>query len=130
MNEQRTVKLKKDDLLTKIKQNKADHVEAYNDASKTWAEDMKKMSTALAKDPTNEKTLEELSIVWRSKPKSYEEEYDLAIAQMEMEIRTEIDLSLQEFNQLVCDKWSWMNHFASNVYSSASLTTVKAKRGK
>lgn len=35
MNEQRTVKLKKDDLLTRIKQNKDDHVEAYNDASKT-----------------------------------------------------------------------------------------------
>jgi hypothetical protein len=126
----RTVKLKKDDLLSKLKQNKADHVEAFEEASKKWADDMKQASINIARTPTDEDALEKLSSVWRSKPKSYEEEYDLAIAQMDMEIRTEIELSLHEFNQLVCDKWSWMTHFASNVYSSASMTSVKSKRGK
>ena len=75
----RTVKLKKDDLLSKLKQNKADHVEAYEEASKTWADDMKQASINIARTPTDEDALERLSSVWRSKPKSYEEEYDLPL---------------------------------------------------
>jgi len=124
---ERTLKIKKDELLAKLKQNKEYHVEAFEEASKKWADDMKQASIDIAKTPTDEDALEKLSSVWRAKPKSYEEEYDLAIAQMDMEIRTEIELSIHEFNQLVCDKWSWMAHFTSNVYSASTLALKKKK---
>ena len=128
MQNERTVRVKKDELLTTLHKNRADHVEAFTEASKKWSEDMENISKDLVSNPTDENTLAQLQRIWNQKPKSYAEEYDLAIAQMDMEIRTELELSLHEFNQLVSDKWAWMHHFAANDYSSASLTAVKAKR--
>ena len=125
---ERTVRMKKTDLLAKLQENLKDHKQAFEEASKEWALDMAKASKDLTVDPVDEARLQKLSSVWRSKPVSYETSYETAIMQMNMEIREEIELSLHEFNQLVCDEWDWMRQFVSNSYSCNSLRSVKSAK--
>lgn len=126
-SEARVIRLKKDKLLEKLNENKKTHKEAYEDASKQWAADMAVASVNLQANPTDDELMHQLSKTYGSKPQEYLEEYDMAIMQMEMEVRTEIELGQAEFNQLVCDKWTWSRSFGSNVYTSASLTKVKGR---
>lgn len=118
---QRTVQIKKSELLKTLLENKKSHLEAFDEASKEWASDMESAVTALSKNPTDETLISSLTRKAASKPVEYSEHYDSAIKQMEMEQRDMIELDLTEFNQLCCDEWSWSRNFASNVYTSATI---------
>ena len=128
MNTQRTVKVSKVTLLARIKQNLTDHVAAFEAASKTWAADVGLAASRLNAAPLNEGAMAKLQHVYHSKPRSFQESYENAIEQLNFEVRDELELSLQEFNQLACDKWDWANQFMSNSYSSEALNFVKASR--
>lgn len=118
---QRTVQVKKEELLKALLENKKTHAEAYEEAAKKWASDMTAAAEALSKDPTQDKLIAELTACYRNKPVEYISDYDNAIKQMEMEQRDLIELEQSEFNQLVCDHWDWSRNFAANVYTSASI---------
>lgn len=104
----RTVKVKKSNLLETLQKNKADHVEAFALAYADWVKDMTAAVSNLNASPLNEELLKKVITVSQNKPKTYVDSYVSAIKQMEMEIRDEIDLELEEFDQLVCDQWDWM----------------------
>lgn len=118
---QRTIQVKKDELLKALIENKKSHAEAYDEAAAKWAIDMANAATSLGANPTNDKLIAELTACYRAKPAEYISDYDNAIKQMEMEQRDLIELEQSEFNQLVCDQWDWSRNFASNVYTSATI---------
>ncbi len=47
-------------------------------------------------------------------PKNYLKDYDLALKMLDLEIKTEIVLTSEEFSQLVNDDWVWKNTFSAS----------------
>lgn len=119
---QRNVQVSKRHLLEKLIENKAKHVETYTEAVEGWTKDIQASAAAVKDAPFDDDLF---TVFYRkrvAKPVSYEEQYDTAIMQMEMEIREVLELDLTEFQQLVCDNWTWSRNFASNEYTSPILS--------
>ena len=123
---QRTVQLSKTKLIEKLIANRAKHIETFVEATEEWGKDVEAAVVALKADPFNDDVFNVFYKKRAAKPVSYEDQYDTAIAQMDMEIREVLELDLTEFQQLVCDDWNWSANFASNVYTSPILS----KKGK
>jgi len=107
----KSVKVKKVELLTIVKENRLKHEVEYVDsmhefktaAVKTLQDQIKKVE----EDPN------EISI-HIPVPISYVKDYDKAIRMLELSVDNEIILDSTEFNQLVQDEWHWKNDFLSN----------------
>ena len=125
MAEQRTVKVSKAALITTLQANRAKHITTYDEAKKDWEEELKVAVAALAADPLNEELYNKVCSVRHQEPESYLKEYDRALLEMDMEIRTEIELTLPEFAQLCNDEWNWSRQFLSNSYTTKALRKAR-----
>lgn len=118
---ERTIQIEKSGLKKRLEENRREHVKIYKDALKQWEKDMKKAVVAFSKDPLNEDLLRAVNKVSNEKPESYEDEYEKAIEQMKFELRSEVELSISEFDKLVNDDWSFKQSLMRNVYSASSI---------
>jgi len=125
MAEQRTVKVLKTALIATLEANRAAHINTYNEAKKEWEEELKVAVSTLAADPLNEELYQKVCRVRQQEPESYLKEYNRALLEMSMEIRTEIELTLPEFAQLCNDEWNWSRQFLSNSYTTKALSKVR-----
>lgn len=125
MTELRTVKIAKSNLVARLEANKATHITTYDEAKKEWEEELKVAVVALAADPLNEELFNKVCSVRNQEPESYLKDYDRALLEMSMEIRTEIELTLGEFNQLCNDEWNWSRQFLSNSYTTKALRKAR-----
>ena len=102
------MKVRGDDLLTKIEENRIQHIAEYKEAEEGyWAELQEKHEEALAAV----KEREEPDRVYVPKPQSHEEDYDRAIMMLQMTSSDEILLDEQRFSQWVLDEWDWTHDF-------------------
>lgn len=125
MSEQRTVRIAKSTLVTKLEANKAAHISTLTEAKKEWEEELKTAVAAYAAEPLNEELFNKVCSVRHQEPESYLKDYDRALLEMSVEIRTEIELTLGEFNQLVNDEWGWSRSFTSNAYATKALRKAR-----
>jgi hypothetical protein len=108
----KTVKINRDELLKKVKENRAKHEEAYNQAQTVFREE------AVAKLASMLKTAKaggEIELyVGLTRPEEHLKDYDQVITMLEMSVDEVIELENSLFAQYVMDKWSWARAFATN----------------
>jgi hypothetical protein len=111
-NAMRSVKMKKDELLMIVRQNKIKHIAEYDEAVndyKTLTVKITKENAKLANTGDLEKIKEIKGIP--SAPRSYESDYNRAARMLELSVEDVIELEDDVFNQLVLDEWSWKQSF-------------------
>ncbi len=104
------IKVRKDELLAKLKTNLDAHVSEFTIAHAAWVEE-----TILA-HKSRIKSLRETgtnvgAVGFGTEPTSQAKSYERAIAMLEMSVDNEIVLSMHEFDQYVLDNWTWTQQF-------------------
>ena len=99
------IKVKKQELLEKVEENRRTHEEQVTLATKRY------------RDAAIKQLLERYQQVMDGgkvdlrfdldEPQSHLDDYDTAIAMLKMSIPDEIDLEEHEFRELVLDQWTW-----------------------
>lgn len=121
------VKLLKTSLLDKIKQNKEKHSELVKESKAGYlveAEKHLKDRLKRIKDGECVSLNTNLAV-----PKDYTSEYDSCIQMFEMHQEEMVELSIQDFNKLVNDRWDWANDFFNtNARYSSSVAAMSNSR--
>lgn len=113
----RTILLKKEDLIAKIKENKENHIKEYNDAVVAYKEEALRQ-LAVQTSKVREGALDaKLELVT---PVNNEENYDKIIEMFEWDVRDEVELSQDEFLEYVQDETQFARDakFSNTFYSS------------
>jgi hypothetical protein len=98
----RKIKVNKWQLVTKIKENKANHIKEYEQALKDYKEEAQKQLDEQAKRLAEGKTDLKLQLV---SPLNKTEDYDKLIAMFEVwEVEEFVELSQGEFNEYIMDE--------------------------
>ena len=111
-----TVKIKRSELLAKVKANREIHEKDYTDAVKVYREasiiKMRHMLDAAEKGRPIQKSTELIEPVTKLT------EYDRAIMMLEMSVDDDINLTSREFDCYVMDNWDWkqMAFLANSAY--------------
>jgi len=103
------IKVRKQELLEKIKYNREEHIKEYNLAHTEWVN----TTINFYQEQINSlnSTRKQLNKIPGYEPVSHEKDYDRAIAMLEMCVEEEILLQAQEFNRYVLDEWDWTQTF-------------------
>jgi len=115
----REVKVKRQELLTKVQANRALHVREYQEACAGYKEKaiarIDEIAAELRDKIANLKAGKVIELVavrfGLDAPRSYEKSYDQTIAMLEMSVDDEITLTDHEFAQYVLDDWEWQESF-------------------
>ena len=120
-NVMKTVKIKREELLAVVRENKEKHIAEYNES----VEDFKKAVVVITKNNLKLVNTGELDSIAKVKnlpavPNSYEQSYTRAIRMLELSIEDIIELDDTTFNQLVLDEWGWKSNFqlSGSLYKS------------
>lgn len=105
------VKVERDRLLSTLQENRAKHVEEYTTAVEQYRVEAEKALRKRALEVRDGKTLK--TAIDLPEPRSFEEEYDRAIAMVEWSTEPQIELDEQDFRAFVLDEWNWRGHFAA-----------------
>lgn len=121
------VRVSKEFLLTKIRENRIQHEKSYHEILDARQEKIiKDLEESLKKAKVHVK--EQLGVISRNKeahipsfsvgvsaplPENHSTDYDKVIMLLEASLDTEFELSSSEFNQYVNDDWSWKTSFTS-----------------
>ena len=107
------VKVHKIELLRKVKENKELHDIIYESAVFGYWEVAESRLKKLLKDVKNKEKISNYLDV--NFPVSHEDDYETAIAMLEMSVDSEIELDAASFAKLALNKWDWRASFlASN----------------
>lgn len=113
-------------LLDRIKENRAKHVEAYEEAWKGYLIEVQEQLDKIVKDARIEakkfkdfsgdigKMPEDVMMhfgVVAQPPQSHADEYDRVIDMLDFTHEENVILNQQEFNQYVRDEWAWSRMF-------------------
>ena len=103
-------KIEKLKLLNEIKANRKRHIDQYNEAVVEFkSEYLKKL-----KEMIDNADKEIILYIQLRKPESHEEDYNLIISMLEMSSETHIEITQDEFENYVLDKWPWRDSFVAN----------------
>jgi len=114
------------ELIGKLKENRAKHIIAYEDAMPVWKQEMCNALVELAEEiavPEDGFANIDFSTITdlrNAKPFCNTDDYDRAIAMLQMATELEIKLDTEAFRQLVLDEWDWKNRFRDHVVSYAA----------
>lgn len=109
-----SIKVKKDELLTKLKANRASHYDLFLKAQEVYREDVIDELDKMLEEARNGKKIRRT--VTLVEPVDKTEEYDQVISMLEMCVEDVIELDNQQFANYVLDKWGW----------KASVTTTNS----
>ena len=114
----RTIKVKKNKLIEKIKEIKKNHIELYEKAVVAYKEEALEQLEELTAE-VNDGSLEiSLDLVT---PINSEKDYDAIIEMFEWEVEDEVELGQDEFRQYVQDE----THFAQAAMESNMMYSAK-----
>jgi len=117
----KTIKIDKNELLVILRKNELQHISDYKES----VEDYINVVLLISQQNLTIAQIGDISKFGNikyvpSKPISYESYYKKAICMLELSVETIIELSDQDFSQLVLDEWSWKNSFenSNSIYKS------------
>jgi chromosome condensin MukBEF complex kleisin-like MukF subunit len=117
------VKLERETLLKKVKENKEKHVVLFNEAWIGYCEHVQKQLQE-ALDQSRQDIFKGFTKLTAPDifdiPKNWESAYEDVIAMLEMSIDSEIILDYHDFRKYVMDRWDWKEQFQM---SSIKYTT-------
>lgn len=106
------VKVEKAKLLETLQANRDKHVEAYNSAVANYRAEAVQALLRRVDELQGFKTLKLHFNL--PEPRSFEEDYDRAIAMVEWSTEDEIILSEYDFRAFVLDQWNWREQFTTS----------------
>ena len=117
------VKVDKGELLEKLTANRLEHIAIYDEACEGYHA---KMITQLKRRLDDARGDINTSLYFRlTKPNSHLNEYDVAIAMLEMSVDLTVEITAEQFSCYVLDKWSWMDSFLGTSSDYSGLASVK-----
>lgn len=118
----KTVKIDAKELLSCLLANRKKHIEEHTEADAGFRQSIINGLKAALKVANAGGNIESevLRVLWSTAPVSYIKDYDRAITMLQMTVEPIIELSVQEFDQLVMDEWSWKKSFeiSASLYKS------------
>jgi hypothetical protein len=115
MRLQMKTKMKKADLLEKIRASLIEHQDQYERALKGWTEQMQEAAQTViervqdGKLTTFPKKFRTLMMI----PELHLDDYEIAIKMLEASVEDEITLEPGDFDQLVLGNWSWKEQWTA-----------------
>ena len=120
-----TVTVKKDELLAKLKENRKNHRKVFEEAIVGYKEKVVgELRKHLERAKRGERVPHHIQL---DTPMDQTPEYDKAITMLEMSIHDEIELTANEFECLVMDRWRWKKQFVAS--NSIYVTGAKERYG-
>lgn len=115
-----TVTVDKDELITKLRQNREDHEREYADACHTYREKMLEALDETAAHVRDGGAIDLSEITKLPKPVEYLGSFDEAIAMLEWEQDDQVKLEQRDFQRYVLNKWEWGHQFmaATSLYNA------------
>lgn len=107
----KSVKVKRTELIAKVEENRAKHIDEYSEAFKAWREEQAAKITAASMKLSSNPCDFNLYVYVLQSPTSHEDDYDRALEMLRMSVDDVIELDQAEFRQLVCDEWQWQQAF-------------------
>ncbi len=107
-----SVEVKKDELLVKLRENRANHINLYGQAMAGYREEViLTLKVALAKAEEHQDIGEFIHLP--AKPESHEFDYNRVIRMLEMSLTSQdaVEVDRLQFQQYVMDEWSWAPQF-------------------
>lgn len=116
------VKMKREQLLSIVKENCAKHVAEYQESVEDYKAAVIKLATMNLK-LAKTSSLDEIGKIKNvpQRPVSYEDNYKRAIRMLELSVEDTIDVEEHIFNQLVLDEWGWKQAFTASAALYKSL---------
>jgi hypothetical protein len=124
----RKVKVKRDELLERVKTNRENHIAEYEEAVIGYKEKAKlEIEKAMGRLAKRVDELEEGEVLILSSvhfnlevPRNHEKDYDQVIQMLEMSVDDELEIMTDEFACYVMDDWTWKEDFVnvSNQYKA------------
>jgi hypothetical protein len=113
----KTVKIKREELLAKVKENRAKHIEEFKEAHAGYLEEFISEVKMILREAKKGNVIQTIDI---AKPSSFESNYDRIIAMLEWSTEETVDLDATEFEQYVRDNWQWKHAFntVASLYNS------------
>lgn len=113
------VTVSKEELLDRLRANRESHIDTFEQT----LEDYRTRAIQMLEDHIDrirKGAVEKVSVVLPP-PENYEKEYDRAIAMVEWNVNSTIQLDEYTFTQWVMDEWTWKAKFSETVamYSQA-----------
>lgn len=115
-----TVTVDKADLLAKVEENRAKHIEENVLAMVKWRELLAERLVLEWYHATQHDDVD-LNFSKLPKPMAFTEDYDTAIAMLRWEQGEQVELDEHTFKNLVLNQWSWGGKFAAS--NTAYLVT-------
>jgi hypothetical protein len=106
-----TVKVKRLDLLNKLRENRQEHRGVFERAQVKFREAVIERLDAMLADARAGKKVQQS--VGLTAPSDHTSEYDRAIAMLEMSVEEEITLTSHDFECYVMDRWAWAAQFGA-----------------
>lgn len=102
----KTIRVNKTTLIESVKANRIKHEEANKVALEGFYTAVEKELKTLLKQAKS-RDLPAHIYLENQKPKEYLADYDTALEMLELSVDTEIEITQEEFKNLVKDEWSW-----------------------
>jgi hypothetical protein len=115
------VKVKRVDLLEIIKANRDKHGDLFLKAQEGYRELVIEEFDRMLKDARNGKAIKRS--ITMPEPVDHTDDYDTAIAMLEMSVDDEVMIDQVAFAQYVRDKWTWKAHadFTNTAYAAKMI---------
>lgn len=128
------VRIKKHDLIGKLRENRKEHIEIYREAEAAYRNRVARLLAKVLSEINAEvetdawvKSLKELTEL--SAPQTHKKNYDRALAMLEVECSDVVTLSAADFMRYVQDEWDWSRSWAvsnSHYVDSPKLRALTA----
>ena len=115
-----TTKIKTEELLTVLKDNRDDHETEFKEALKKWKKKATKALRKAADKAEKDGVITENPLAKLPKPVHYLNSYDVVIDRLYMEVEKTVELDDREFQAWVRNEWNWSGAFVgtTSLYNS------------
>jgi hypothetical protein len=104
-----TVRVRKYELLERIRKNRDEHREIFEEAITGWKQRVTEVLEEAYQDALQGKKFEPSH--WIPRPEDHTDEYDTVIELLDMSLDEELELTRQEFANYALDNWNWQHDF-------------------
>lgn len=121
-----TVRVNKDDLLARIKKNRDEHRQIFEEALEGWKKAVIKALEEAYQDALQGKEFRlHVGLV---RPEDHTDQYDTVIELLGMSLDDELELTQNDFACYALDKWAWQAQFLTTSMDYGSASALRKSR--